>query len=109
MKDIEIAQQATMEPITKIAQRAGLSADEIIMTCFPQARILAHKPVRYCCGCSREHYHDALAVLRKSDLEEMIAEGKPAEITCAYCEKKYVYSVDELKEILQERCGTSEK
>lgn len=29
LKDIEIAQQATMEPITKIAQRAGLSADEI--------------------------------------------------------------------------------
>lgn len=97
-----------LRPMTDLIHE-GLSPDEIIMTCFPQARILAHKPVRYCCGCSREHYHDALAVLRKSDLEEMIAEGKPAEITCAYCEKKYVYSVDELKEILQERCGTSEK
>ena len=29
MKDIEIAQQSEMEPIVKVAKRAGLSEDEI--------------------------------------------------------------------------------
>lgn len=96
-----------LKPMTDLISE-GMNADQIIQTCFDDAEILDHKPVSYYCGCSRQHYHDALTVLRKSDLEEMIAENEPAEITCAYCEKKYVYPVAELKEILKEKCASEQ-
>lgn len=96
-----------LKPMTDLISE-GMNADQIIQTYFDDAEILDHKPVSYYCGCSRQHYHDALAVLRKSDLEEMIAENEPAEITCAYCEKKYVYPVAELKEILKEKCASEQ-
>lgn len=96
-----------LKPMTDLISK-GMNADQIIQTYFNDAEILDHKPVSYYCGCSRQHYHDALAVLRKSDLEEMIAENEPAEITCAYCEKKYVYPVAELKEILKEKCASEQ-
>jgi molecular chaperone Hsp33 len=95
-----------LKPMTDLI-REGKDMETIIHMYFPDAVILDHRPVRYYCGCSREHYHDALKVLKVSDLQEMIADDAPAEITCAYCEKKYIFPVDELKEILAEKCGGS--
>ena len=43
--------------------------------------------------------------LPDKDLEEMIAEGKPVEIQCQYCNKTYTYSVEELQQIKEGKCG----
>ena len=39
-------------------------------------------------------------VYLKKDIEEMIADGKDIEVDCHFCNKKYVFSVEELKRLI---------
>jgi len=47
------------------------------------------RAVRFACKCSPERIGDVLTLLGTVDLDEMIAEQKPAEITCNYCGQRY--------------------
>lgn len=55
---------------------------------------------RYRCGCSKQRVERAVASIGKKDIEEMIADGKDIEVDCHFCNKKYVFSVEELKRLL---------
>ena len=52
--------------------------------------------VEYVCDCSRERCEKVLLSLGEEDYEEILKE-KETEINCQFCEKKYVFSSDELK------------
>ncbi len=56
--------------------------------------------VRNECDCSEEHIERVLLSLPKSDLQEMIDDGKPIEIKCHFCKKKYTFTPDRLKELI---------
>jgi molecular chaperone Hsp33 len=56
-------------------------------------------PTQFYCNCSKERVSKALASLGKMDLDEMIEDGKPIEVNCHFCNKNYVFDIDELKEI----------
>jgi len=43
----------------------------------------------------------ALISIGRKDLNEMIQEGKEVELNCHFCNTNYVFSVEELKEILR--------
>ena len=60
-------------------------------------------PTEFYCNCSKERVEKALISIGKKDLRELIQEGKPAELNCHFCNTNYVFSVEELKEILR-RC-----
>ncbi len=49
------------------------------------------------CDCSRERVERSLISLPKSDLDEMIADAKPTEVRCHFCNKAYVFSPEDLK------------
>ena len=55
----------------------------------------------YKCDCSKEHMKDALKTIGKEELEKIINEDKKAELTCHFCNKKYVFNENELNEILE--------
>ena len=55
----------------------------------------------YRCSCSREAYEKALVSLGKKELQEMIDEGKPIEMTCRFCSRHETFSVDELNGMLE--------
>ncbi len=55
----------------------------------------------YKCDCSKEHMKDALKTIGKEELEKIINEDKKAELTCHFCNKKYVFDENELNEILE--------
>lgn len=57
-----------------------------------------HKDVMFYCGC-QERKDSIIATLGKEELDSLIAENKDVETTCAFCEKKYKFTVDELKKI----------
>ena len=78
-----------------------MSIEDIIHMYFEDANILEHEDVRWYCGCSHEHYKDALATLSDHDLQEMIDDGKGADIHCQYCNKEYQFTPEELKEVLE--------
>ena len=105
-KCVEITSK--LPPMSTLIE-SGMATEDIIAKYFPDAKILGHRDTRYHCGCTKEHYSEALATLKESDLDELIAENKAAEIVCQYCNTKYTFSPEELKEIKKEKCGTSEK
>ena len=51
--------------------------------------------------CNREKVKNVLKSLGKEQLNVIIEEDKKAEIVCPYCNKKYYFSEEQLKEILK--------
>lgn len=62
--------------------------------------ILDRIPTEYRCNCSKERVSRAIASIGKKDLEEMIADGEPIEVNCQFCGSHYIYTPDDLKELL---------
>ena len=54
----------------------------------------------YFCNCSKEKTEKVLLSLGKKDLAELIEEGKPVELCCHFCDKRYTFSADDLKNLL---------
>ncbi len=65
--------------------------------------VVAEAPVGYRCPCSRERVAMALSVIDDSELEEMIREGKDAEILCQFCDRRYTFSPVDLRKILSDK------
>ena len=60
-------------------------------------------PARFYCNCSKERVRKAIMSIESSDLEEMIADNKPAEVNCHFCGESYTFTVDDLKAIYSEK------
>ena len=63
--------------------------------------ILDQVPAEFYCNCSRERVSKAVISIGKKEIAEMIAEGKPIEVNCHFCNSHYSFSVDELKMFLE--------
>lgn len=55
--------------------------------------------LNFYCNCDKDRVERALMLISKKELQDMIDEGKEVELCCQFCNRKYVFSVDELKEI----------
>ena len=60
-------------------------------------------PTRFACNCSKERVEKALITVGEKDLRSLIAEGKPVELNCHFCNSSYTFTIDELQELLR-RC-----
>lgn len=56
------------------------------------------KDVEFYCGCEKRK-DSILATLGKEEIAKMINENKNVEATCAFCNKKHIYTIDDLKKI----------
>jgi molecular chaperone Hsp33 len=63
------------------------------------------RQVRFQCRCSPTRIGEMLSLLSTVDLDEMIAENKPAEITCNYCNTRYQIARGELEKIRSQVAG----
>jgi molecular chaperone Hsp33 len=63
------------------------------------------RSVRFQCRCSAERIGEMLKLLSTVDLDEMIAEDRPAEITCNFCNARYQIDRSELEVIRAEIAG----
>lgn len=66
---------------------------------FDDLIILDKRDIKYYCGCSRDKFYNNLKVLPKTDIEE-ICNDEQIEIKCEFCNKKYVFTKDEIKKLL---------
>jgi molecular chaperone Hsp33 len=57
------------------------------------------RPVQFQCRCSYDRISGTLALLTTVDLDELIADDKPAEITCNFCNTTYRVERPELERI----------
>ena len=57
--------------------------------------------VEYKCYCSRERVTAALISLGKKELTEIAEEGKTFPVECQFCDEKYEFTPEEIREILK--------
>lgn len=63
-------------------------------------QIAGKREIRWECDCSRERIEKALMTIGKKDLAEIMEEDGKAEIGCHFCGKKYDFSREDLKDLL---------
>lgn len=75
----------------------GMTPEEICRTVLPEFKlsVLDTAETRYFCPCSRERMERALLSTGKQALSEM-AEDEQTEVTCNFCNRKYVFTRDEI-------------
>lgn len=90
-----------IEPVTTMLTN-GLTPEEICRKVLPEFRldILDEAEVEYRCTCTKERVEKALISTGEEALREM-AEDEKTEIECNFCDKKYVFTSEEIKKILR--------
>ncbi len=90
-----------LPPVTTLL-REGLSPEEILERIFGpgEIEILEKRPLTYRCRCSRERVERALVALGPEEIKKLIAKAEPAQITCDFCGEQYLFTPEELEEIL---------
>ncbi|MBS5082028.1 MAG: Hsp33 family molecular chaperone HslO [Clostridiales bacterium] len=58
-------------------------------------------PANFYCNCTKHRVEKAIISIGKKDIQEMIDDEKPIEVNCHFCNTKYEFSVEELKQILK--------
>lgn len=88
-------------PITTLIS-SGKTVEEIVEYIFEgmDLKILhSMKPV-YSCDCSRERVEKALISIGKKDLKSIYDEGKTEELKCHFCNKSYLFTHEQIGELL---------
>ena len=80
---------APEEILDKVLEGMGYHTNDII-------------PAQFKCDCSYECVSSTILSLGAQEIQSMIDEGKPAEVCCHFCGKRYELGVQELKELLEQ-------
>ena len=81
----------------------GMTAQDIAMLTLEglEPELLDDFSVEYRCDCSRERTERILISLGKNELEEL-AEEEVTEICCNFCDKKYSFTAEEIRKLIEE-------
>ena len=60
-------------------------------------------PVEYKCYCSHDRVSAALLSLGTKELTEIIGEGKPFPVECQFCDTEYVFTPEDIKQLLKQQ------
>ncbi|MBQ2974391.1 MAG: Hsp33 family molecular chaperone HslO [Clostridia bacterium] len=88
-----------LEPITQMLAN-GMTPEEIcrhVLSKF-ELEVLDTSTPEYKCNCSKERVSKALLTLGRDELLDM-ANDPETEVSCHFCEKKYKFTADEIKEL----------
>lgn len=58
--------------------------------------------IGYICDCSKERYYKALVSLGKDELTDMMHDDEPVETKCRFCNKTYIFSNEEIAEMINQ-------
>lgn len=58
-------------------------------------------PTQFSCNCDKKRVEKALIGVGRKNLNEMVQDGKTIEVNCHFCNAKYEFTVEELKELIK--------
>ncbi len=98
----ELQNRVTAFPQLTTFLAEGHTPEEVLETLFAgmDYQTMGKVPMHFECDCTAEKVEAAFISVGKEEIEGMIAEGKPVEMTCHFCNQKYYISVDRMKELL---------
>ncbi|MBQ8514061.1 MAG: Hsp33 family molecular chaperone HslO [Ruminococcus sp.] len=90
----------TLPPVTQM-MREGMTPDQIALRLLDglEPNLLDESEVAYKCDCSRERTERILFSLGNEELQEMAEDNEPITVNCHFCDKKYVFTPQELLEL----------
>jgi len=59
-------------------------------------------PTEFYCNCSKGRVEKALISIGRKELQSMIDDGKPVTLNCHFCNKDYVFEIDDLKRLYKQ-------
>lgn len=82
---------------------AGMTPEMILEEVLGEfgLEILDKIPAEFSCNCSKERIEKALISVGKEELTNMINDGETIEVNCHFCNKNYLFTIEELKEMLE--------
>lgn len=104
-EDIQKIEQAIQEcePISTMLEN-NISLTEIAKKVTKDEKIQTLEeniiPV-YECGCTKEKFEKGIISLGKKEIQEIIEEQEQAEVVCQFCNKKYIFTKQELENMIQ--------
>ncbi|NCB99680.1 MAG: Hsp33 family molecular chaperone HslO [Clostridia bacterium] len=57
-------------------------------------------PTQFACNCTKDRVEKAIVSIGRDEIQAMIDDKEPIEVNCHFCNSHYIFSIDELKEIL---------
>ena len=80
----------------------GKTIEDILNYLFDDMglKILKETKPEFKCNCSRERVEKALISIGEKDLKEIYEEGKDEEIKCHFCNTKYVFTKEQIGDLL---------
>ena len=111
---VQVMPDATEAAIRSIEMSAGMFMDisgtireyhlegavnQLLLHLEPD--VLERRETRYACDCSRERVERALISLGRAELTDMIDQQHGAQVDCHFCNKRYEFSEDDLRALLQ--------
>lgn len=91
-----------MDQLTTVLAEDGLEAvfDQVLKGL--EHHMVGEDEIGYRCYCSRDRVGQALLGVGRDELQNMIAEGKPVEVSCQFCDTVYSFSPADMKILLEE-------
>lgn len=99
----EVENNLKLLPSVTDMVKSGLGTDGIIERLLKgiDYNILENRKVGYKCNCSVQRVERALISIGEKDLQSLVDEGKESEVNCSFCDKKYVFSMAQLSDLLR--------
>ncbi|ATZ16875.1 heat shock protein 33 [Williamsoniiplasma luminosum] len=72
---------------------------DLIKDIIDDAEILTTRTINFACTCNKEKVLNAIKLLNKKEIKEMIQQNEPAIVHCEFCKKEYQILIDELKQL----------
>ncbi len=98
--DMLEANIAKLKPVSQMIED-GMTPQEIAFKVLEgfEPEVLDEYDMGYVCDCSRDRVERALISIGRKELLEMAKEEKQIEVGCQFCDKKYVFTGPQLKEL----------
>lgn len=92
---------ADFSSITSLLDK-GMSPMDIIKQIFEGYDVVVtdELPAKWSCNCSKERYYQAVLSLGKKEIANMLADNEPIEVNCQFCGSHYIFTTDDLQEML---------
>lgn len=93
---------ADLPPVSKLLDE-GTTPEEIagMLLAGLDPNELDMASPEYHCDCSRERTERVLISIGKDELREIAAEGKDTEVCCHFCGKKYIFTPEEIEDLIK--------
>ena len=88
---------------------ASTHHQSVLASLFPEddLRVFEAKLARFRCSCSSERVRNALRIAGHVEIEAAIAERGNVEVTCEFCNQRYIFAPDEARAVFVAQTATT--